>query len=133
MTKKTALYWSALLRPDVELFVDTDPTQPALDRLLDEIRRGKVSRIVVRSLSDFCFTLKEFWPFLDDIIKHQVHVEQIWDALPLESPELRGRYRHRQMMAKVIRLRRRGLTISETCSLVHCSPKQVSRILSRQR
>jgi hypothetical protein len=64
-------------------------------------------------------------------------VEQICGILPSAlfrgRPEMLGRFRHRQLMAKVIRLRRLGLTIPEICSLARATPQQVYRILSRPR
>lgn len=66
MNMKTAFYWPAFLGPlgkqadfwgvanllmesvtasDLELFVDTEPSRPALARLFGEIRRGHVHRI----------------------------------------------------------------------------------------
>jgi len=155
---KTAFYWPAFLGPlgkqtdfwavvtlllesltasNLELYLDTEPTRPALKRLFDEMRQGSVNRVVVRSISDLCLTVKEFGQFLSDVIQHRVCVEQIWDVLPpallRERPEILGQYRHRQLMAKVIRLRRLGLTISEICSLARATPQQVYRILSRPR
>ena len=49
------------------------------------------------------------------------------------APEIRYRWQHRQLMAKVLRLRQAGLTISEIGSLARAAPQQVYRILSRPR
>ncbi len=80
MKMKTAFYWPAFLGPlgkqadfwgvanllmesvtasDLELFVDTESSRPALARLFGEIRRGRVRRIIIRSLSDLCLTPEE--------------------------------------------------------------------------
>jgi hypothetical protein len=155
---KTAFYWPAYLGPlgqqadfwavtnllletltasEIELFLDTEPSRPALARLFTEIRKGQVNRVIIRSLSDLCLTTREFGQFLSDVTEHRVKVEQIFGILPSVllqgQPELLGRFRHRQLMAKIIRLRSLGLKISEICSLIRATPQQVYRILSRPR
>ncbi len=155
---KTAFYWPAFLGPlgkeadfwavtnlllealtasNLELFVDTDSTRPALARLFDAIRKGCVNRVIVRSHSDLCLTSGEFMQFAVEVTTKGVKVEQIFHLLPSslvwKHPELVGRYRHRQLMAKVLRLRQAGLTISEIGSLARATPQQVYRILSRPR
>jgi DNA invertase Pin-like site-specific DNA recombinase len=155
---KTAFYWPTFLGPlgkqadfwavvnllqetltasDLELFVDTEPTQPALARLVAEIRKGRVNRVIVRSLSDLCVTPAELMQFAVEVTPASVKVEQLFSLLPSslvwKHPELVGRYRHRQLTAKVLRMRQAGLTINEICSLARASPQQVYRILSRPR
>jgi hypothetical protein len=155
---KTAFYWPTFLGPlgqqadfwaatnllletltasEIELFVDTDPSRRALERLFEEIRKGSVNRLVVRSLCDLCLTVNEFGQFLSDVTEQRVKVEQIFDLLPSilvrKHPELVGRYRHRQRAAKIVRLRQASLTISEIGSLARATPQQVCRILSRPR
>ena len=155
---KTVIYWPTFLGPlgqkadfwavvtllletmissDLELFLDAEPSRPALKRLFDEMRIGRVGRVVVRSLSDLCLTDLEFGKFVSDVLHYRVRVEQIWDLLPSalyrERPELLGQFRHRQLAAKVIRLRGLGMTIPEISLLAHATPQQVYRILSRPR
>jgi len=152
---KTAFYWPAFLGPlskqadfwgvatllmesvtasDLELFVDTDPARPALARLYDEIRRGPVNRVVIRSLSDLCLTPAEMMKFAVEVTTKGVKLEQIFSLLPCALvrmyPELVGRYRHRQRIAKVLRMRGAGLTILEVAWMIRASPSQVCRILS---
>ncbi len=152
----TAFYWPAFLGPlgkqadfwalvnllmesvtasDLQLFVDTEPNRPALARLFDEIRRGHVNRVIIRSLSDLCLTPAEMMTFAVEVTTKGVKVEQIFSLLPCAlvrmHPELVGRYRHRQRIAKVIRVRKAGLTILEVASIVRASPQQVYRILSK--
>ena len=153
---KTAFYWPAFLGPlgkqadfwglvnllmesvtasGLELFVDTEPSRPALSRLFNEIRRGNVNRIVIRDLSDLCLTPEEVKRFAVEVALKGVKVEQIFSLLPCAlvrmHPELVGRYRHRQRIAKVIGMRKAGLTILEVASMVRASPQQVFRILSK--
>ena len=155
MNMKTAFYWPAFLGPlgkqadfwgvanllmesvtasDLELFVDTEPSRPALARLFGEIRRGRVNRIIIRSLSDLCLTPEEVMRFAVEVTTRGVKVEQIFSLLPCAlvrmHPELVGRYRHRQRIAKAIRLRKAGLTLMDIASMVRASPSQVWRILS---
>jgi len=155
---KTAFYWPIFLGPldnnsdfwgvvtlllvkltssELELFLDTGPSRPALERLFEEIRQGRVNRVIVRSLSDLCLTVNEFGQFLAEVTEQKVKVEQICGILPSvllqERPELLGRFRHRQLMAKIIRLRSLGLKIPEICPLVRATPQRVYRILSRPR
>ena len=157
MNMKTAFYWPAFLGPlgkqpdfwalvnllmesvtasDLELFLDTEPSRPALARLFDEIRRGHVNRVVIRDLSDLCLTPQEVMRFAVEVALKDVKVEQIFSLLPCDlvrmHPELVGRYRHRQRVAKVIRMRKAGLTILEIASMVRASPSQVYRILSKR-
>ena len=151
---KTAFYWPAFLGPlgkqadfwalvnlltetltasDLELFLDTEPSRPALARLFNEIRKGHVNRVIVRSLSDLCLTPTEVMQFAVKVTTQGVRVEQIFSLLPCAlvrmHPELVGRYRHRQRIAKVLRMRKAGLTILEVASMVRASPQQVYRIL----
>lgn len=153
---KTAFYWPAFLGPlgkqadfwavvnllmetltasDLELFLDTEPNRPALARLFAEIRKGCVNRVIVRSLSDLCLTPAELMQFAVEVTTKSVKVEQLFCLLPSslvwKHPELVGRYRHRQLTAKVLRLRQAGLKISEIGSLARATPQQVYRILSR--
>jgi len=155
---KTAFYWPAFLGPlgkqadfwsvanllletltasDIELFVDTDADRSALERLFQAIRSGRVNRLIVRSTGDLCLTVREFGEFISDVIEHRVRVEHICEIFPSVllqgQPEMLGRFRHRQLMAKVIRLRRLGLTIREICTLARATPQQVTRILLRPR
>jgi len=150
---KTCIYWPVFLGPlgkqadfwglvnllmesvtasDLELFLDTEPSRPALVRLFDEIRRGHVNRVVIRSLSDLCLTPAEMMKFAVEVSLRNVKVEEIFSLLPCALvrmyPELVGRYRHRQRIAKVIRLRKAGLTVMEIASMVRASPQQVYRI-----
>ena len=151
---KTAFYWPAFLGPlgkqadfwglvnllmetltasDLEFFLDTEPSRPAMKRLFNEIRSGNVNRVIVRSLSDL-LTPEEVMRFAVEVSLKNVKVEEIFSLLPSalvsRHPELVGRYRHRQRIAKVIRMRQAGLTIMEIASMVRASPQQVSRILS---
>ena len=75
--------------------------------------------------------------FAVEVMTTGVKFEQIFNLLPSvlvwKHPELVGRYRHRQLTAKVLRLRQAGLTISEIGSLARAAPQQVYRILSRPR
>jgi len=153
---KTCIYWPEFLGPlgkqadfwalvnllmesvttsDLELFVDTEPARPALTRLFNEIRKGHVNRVVIRSLSDLCLTPEEVMRFAVEVSLKGVKVEQIFSLLPSAlvrtHPELVGRYRHRQRIAKVLRMREAGLTIMEIASMVRASPQQVYRILSK--
>lgn len=153
---KTAFYWPAFLGPlgkqadfwalanllmesvtasDLELFVDTEQSRPALARLFDEIRRGHVNRVIIRSLSDLCLTPEEVIQFAVEVTTKGLKVEKIFSlllcALVRMHPELVGRYRHRQRVAKVLRMRKAGLTILEIALIVRASPQQVSRILSK--
>ena len=153
---KTCIYWPVYLGPlgkqadfwalvnllmesvtasDLELFVDTEPSRPALARLFNEIRKGHVKKIVVRSLSDLCLIPEEVMRFAVEVSLKNVKVEQIFNLLPCAlvrmHPELVGRYRHRQRIAKAIRLRKAGLTLMEIASMVRVSPQQVYRILSK--
>ena len=155
---KTAFYWPAFLGPlgrqadfwavvnllmetltasDLESFLDTEPTRPALARLFAEVRKGCVNRVIVRSLSDLCLPSEEVMQFAVEVTTKGVKFEQIFHLLPSvlvwKYPELVGRYRYRQRVAKVLRLRQAGLTISEIGSLAHATPQQVFRILSRPR
>lgn len=155
---KTAIYWPVHLGPlgkqadlwsvvnllletltdeGIELFVDSDPAQPALQRLFQEIRTGRVNRLIFRSTADLCMTFEELTKFLTMLTRSRVRVEQICDILPgvlfRDRPESLGRFRHRQRVAKVTRLRRLGLTISEIGSLTRSTPQQVYRIMSRPR
>ncbi len=74
--------------------------------------------------------------FAVEVTTKGVKVEQIFCLLPCALvrmyPELVGRYRHRQRIAKVIRVRKSGLTILEVASIVRASPQQVFRILSNR-
>src|SRR5713226_7836545 len=126
---KTAFYWPAFLGPlgkqadfwavvnllmetltdsDLELFLDTEPARPALARLFAEIRNGRVNRVIVRSLSDLCLTSEEVMQFAIEVTTKGVKVEQLFHLLPSvlvwKHAELVGRYRHRQRVAKVLRL-----------------------------
>lgn len=106
MNMKTAFYWPAFLGPlgkqadfwgvanllmesvaasDLELFVDTEPSRPALARLFGEIRRGRVRRIIIRSLSDLCLTPEEVMRFAVEVTTRGVKVEQIFSLLPCGS------------------------------------------------
>jgi len=154
---KTAFYWPAFLGPlgeqadfwglvnllmesvtasDLELFLDTEPSRPALARLFAEIRRGHVSRGIIRSLSDLCLTPEEVMRFAVEVSLKNVKVEEIFNLLPCAlvrtHPELVGRYRHRQRIAKVTRMRQAGLTIFEIATMVRARPQQVIRILSKR-
>ena len=151
---KTAFYWPAFLGPlgkqadfwglvnllmetltasDLELFLDTEPSRPAMKRLFNEIRSGNVNRVIVRSLSDL-LTPEEVMRFAVEVSLRNVKVEEIFSLLPCALvrmyPELVGRYRHKQRIAKILRMREAGLTIMTIASLVRASPSQVWRILS---
>ena len=74
--------------------------------------------------------------FAVEVALKGVKVEQIFCLVPCALvrmyPELVGRYRHRQRIAKVLRMRRAGLTILEVASMIRASPSQVFRILSKR-
>ena len=112
---KTAFYWPAFLGPlgkqadfwglvnllmesvtasDLELFVDTEPSRPALARLFNEIRRGNVKKIVIRDLSDLCLTPAEVMRFAVEVSLKNVKVEEIFSLLPcaLVSRQPHGSY-----------------------------------------
>lgn len=114
MNMKTAFYWPAFLGPlgkqadfwgvanllmesvtasDLELFVDTEPSRPALARLFGEIRRGRVNRIVIRSLSDLCLTPEEVMRFAIEVTTRGVKVEQIFNLLPCALVRMHPRTR----------------------------------------
>jgi len=155
---RTAIYWPTFLGPlgpepdfcavvtllletltasSIELLIDSYPARPNLERLFNEIRQGRVNRVVLRSVSDLCLTTEELGRFISEVTENRVRVETIYDVLPSVllrgRPELLGRFRHRQLVAKVIRLRRLGLPISEICLLTRATPQQVHRVLSQPR
>jgi hypothetical protein len=131
------LMLETLTASNIELLIDSDPARPQLEHLFDEIRQGRVDRVLLRNLCDLCLTTTELSRFIAEVTENRVKVETIFDVLPsvllLGRPELLGRFRHRQVVAKVLRLRRLGFKVAEICALARCTPQKVNRILSRPR
>jgi hypothetical protein len=131
-----AIHAEAMASTRFELFVDSDPTQPALERLLAEVRGGEVRRFVMRSLADLCLTFTEVCWLAVEMTTKEIESRSVIDAsmagIFANRPRRLGQYRHRQLAAKVLRLRRIGTSLAEICGLVRATRQQICRVLVGQ-